>query len=502
MKPSNSIATIFDLSLGSLEKCSDLQNAKTKTTLTLESLALHDLETETCLPTVGKLCVTCRHEIDSPENDYRLHYKTDFHRYNVKRRVAGLAPVTETEFASIVEAADINEIGSLSGSEASTGDGDEPEEGIASSSGPYFRFKLSDGSIYAVWKCVVGPDRQKGLEVEDDTTIRKDTLEMLQIKGGRWAILLLRGGHFAGAVYEISPSNPAKTNFFDRLTVVAHKTFHRYVVRAKAGGKQSSKDATGKLAKSAGSQIRRHNEGALSQDIHMTLKAWKNLLDSCSLILYAAPGSNAQVLLGDETGLPKSDPRVRRIPFVTRRPTASEAQRIVKVLVTVYNGEDEGAEGIQSDTKKKTMKAAEGMSSSAETMTVKLLQDQKRKNKEEEIARQEAARQKKIEKKARQKARQKLEREAVRARVEEEDTSVEKTVEDDEISKALAQLSSMNVQPLKPLTSGSSVRKASSPVVLLSSKPKGQEDGATKRLRLAQAAEARLKALEQQQKLW
>ena len=30
--------------------------------------------------------------------------------------------------------------------------------------------------------------------------------------------------------------------------------------RAKAGGKQSSKDASGKFAKSAGSQIRRYNE--------------------------------------------------------------------------------------------------------------------------------------------------------------------------------------------------------------------------------------------------
>ena len=36
--------------------------------------------------------------------------------------------------------------------------------------------------------------------------------------------------------------------------------FTRCVCRAKAGGKQSSKDATGKFAKSAGSQIRRYNE--------------------------------------------------------------------------------------------------------------------------------------------------------------------------------------------------------------------------------------------------
>lgn len=39
---------------------------------------------------------------------------------------------------------------------------------------------------------------------------------------------------------------------------LAHKTFHRYVVRAKAGGRQSTKDAGGgKTIKSAGSSIRR-----------------------------------------------------------------------------------------------------------------------------------------------------------------------------------------------------------------------------------------------------
>jgi Bacteroidetes VLRF1 release factor len=32
------------------------------------------------------------------------------------------------------------------------------------------------------------------------------------------------------------------------------------VCRAKAGGRQATQDATGRFAKSAGSQIRRHNE--------------------------------------------------------------------------------------------------------------------------------------------------------------------------------------------------------------------------------------------------
>lgn len=42
-------------------------------------------------------------------------------------------------------------------------------------------------------------------------------------------------------------------------------SIHRYVVRAKAGKKQSSKDATGKAAHSAGSSLRRYNEVALKK---------------------------------------------------------------------------------------------------------------------------------------------------------------------------------------------------------------------------------------------
>lgn len=42
----------------------------------------------------------------------------------------------------------------------------------------------------------------------------------------------------------------------------------RYVVRAKAGNKQSSKDRTGRHAHSAGASLRRHNELALKKVSH------------------------------------------------------------------------------------------------------------------------------------------------------------------------------------------------------------------------------------------
>lgn len=84
-------------------------------------------------------------------------------------------------------------------------------------------------------------------------------LRTLHEQGCRWAVILSSGGHFAAAIIECA-TKPKARGFVDIMRVLAHKTYHRYVVRAKAGGRQSSKDATGKYAKSAGSQLRRHNE--------------------------------------------------------------------------------------------------------------------------------------------------------------------------------------------------------------------------------------------------
>ena len=60
------------------------------------------------------------------------------------------------------------------------------------------------------------------------------------------------GGHFAAAIF----SGGEMTN---------HKTFHRYVVRAKRGTAQSVRDGHGNAPKSAGATLRRYNEAALTQ---------------------------------------------------------------------------------------------------------------------------------------------------------------------------------------------------------------------------------------------
>ena len=73
-----------------------------------------------------------------------------------------------------------------------------------------------------------------------------------------------RGGHFAAAAYELQPPPKGSRKADDCVKVLAHRSFHRYVTRRKAGGRQSVADGA-KSIKSAGSSIRRHNEAMLSR---------------------------------------------------------------------------------------------------------------------------------------------------------------------------------------------------------------------------------------------
>lgn len=136
-------------------------------------------------------------------------------------------------------------------------------------------------------------------------------------------VLLARGGHFAGCV-------------FDGTKAVAHKTFHRYVIRAKAGKKQSSKDASGKMAHSAGASIRRYNELALKKEIQDLFLAWKPYFADSSCIFIHAPSNNRQLFFdGDQPYFVCQLNVIRNIPLTVRRPTYKEARRIYGLLTQV-----------------------------------------------------------------------------------------------------------------------------------------------------------------------
>ncbi|XP_071101998.1 tRNA endonuclease ANKZF1-like [Haliotis cracherodii] len=284
------------------------------------------------------------------------HYKSDWHRYNLKLRLKGSKFVCEDEFEKIA-----GDVSSISGSEdesemsdtdTDTGGGrgkskpmaipqhvrgasahsgtDSESEGGLTIEGtarkyPKVYFKNKEGELISVFRCLLyhkkkPPSTQAEL-IATATDLPQKT---------KWAICMTAGGHFAAAVFEGE-------------TLVVHKTFHRYVVRAKRGTAQSSRDSQGNAPKSAGASIRRHNEAALIQEVQDLLTSWSEHLKKCDLIFLRAPSFNRQMFYASKNPpFKKDDVRIRTVPFPTRRPTLNEVKRVHQMLASVECYGEEG----------------------------------------------------------------------------------------------------------------------------------------------------------------
>ena len=306
-------------------------------------------------------CMVCS-EIFEDLSEQRQHFKLDWHRYNLKRKLQGLSRIPEDEFNILVESNSLDgldvlkrkcsevsyddEVESLSGSESEsdsedseisdrkdneiddkTPDSKHDDDVIKQFRHPKI-FVESNRRKYSIYKCILSPK-------EDDmrNVSSKEWLNSIQELPKRlnWAIFMLGGGHFAAAV-------------FDGEQVVAHKTFHCYTVRRKQGGGQSAADnKSGGKHKSAGASLRRYNEASLAQHVQDIVQSWQQeYLSKCHLIFYRAASSNRKILFGSVTGSTKNnpilvnkDPRVRSIPFPTRRATFKELKRVHQCLITI-----------------------------------------------------------------------------------------------------------------------------------------------------------------------
>ncbi|XP_024995936.1 ankyrin repeat and zinc finger domain-containing protein 1-like [Cynara cardunculus var. scolymus] len=292
-------------------------------------------------------CNTCNSSFESL-HDQRSHFKSDFHRFNIKLSIAEKDTVKEEDFDEWISTSSVKDYdtSSISGSE----DEDEDDRefghlsdltrGLLGSKKQKLFLHLPNGELMSFWKCLLLGDSEKALLEhdlswsmnDDDTsfvTLREVTEKLLNViheprDNTHFRVMLLAsGGHFAGCV-------------FDGNSVVAHKTFHRYVTRAKAGKKQSSEDASGKNAHSAGASIRRHNELALKKDIQELLAAWKPYIDASACIFIHAPSHNRQLLFDGQNPCFSCQRNViRRIPLTVQRPTFKEAQRLYKILTQI-----------------------------------------------------------------------------------------------------------------------------------------------------------------------
>ena len=272
-------------------------------------------------------CLACGVTLVSRDEQVS-HYKLDWHRFNLNRKTKGLGPLSEDEFENLG-----GDLSSISGSDSS-----EAEESLAvsatreesecdsnwctsaTSGSPLVTFSSGDDQALAVYRCVLTASKHADNDMDMVELLR--SLKMEQ----HWTVLMEAGGHFAGAV-------------FRGHKVLAHKTFHRYTVRAKRGTVQSVRDNQGGHCKSAGASLRRYNEAALEKDIQELLRSWSDLLEVCSVVFLRSSKYNRKIFVGGRGAtFEKGDKRLRTIPFATRRPTFNEVRRVQERLAVLFEG--------------------------------------------------------------------------------------------------------------------------------------------------------------------
>ncbi|KAJ3193703.1 hypothetical protein HK101_004332 [Irineochytrium annulatum] len=315
----------------------------------------------------AKGCAACGHLTFATTDDQRSHFRSDWHRYNIKRQVKGGLPVTEAAFEELneissIEASDSEEDeearsekgGGVDGRDVDVDDGDGRGWGVSNRTPflhlyvtPGYQLPLPRGALKGIGVEEVAGRGRKALQIykrvlfpkqeEPSSDVELIVKEMERLKNKQpdgkpatWTLLMLGAGHFAGAVFECTPS-PAGED----PKPIAHKTFHRYTTRRKQGGAQSSNDSGKGKANSAGAMLRRYNEQALQQEVQDLLTEWKKYLSSSSIVFVHVPSQSRRIIFFDDSVLSYKDPRIRSFPLITRRPTLGELTRCFVELSSV-----------------------------------------------------------------------------------------------------------------------------------------------------------------------
>lgn len=325
-------------------------------------------------------CTACNVLLGSSE-ERRDHYRSDFHRLNLKRNVEGLLPLTDAEFDRLIENESIE---SLLGSQDSDSDDeddkrskldaimenisletpteDENTVSYMNTKSPYILFKsplLPQNRAFGVYKSIFNEEQ-----------LAQGPLESLKAfssaSSRQSALFMIGGGHFAGAIISHvrrSTKGNAPSQKESRqeqaVNIVVSKTFHRYTTRKKQGGSQSASDNARGKANSAGSSIRRYNEQALVKEVRELLASWSGYLNNCDSIYVRANGpTSRKILVGyEDSPLQNSDRRIRSFPFTTKRATTSQLKKAwvnLSYLLTVEVPKSEKKAAKSVDKTKKT----------------------------------------------------------------------------------------------------------------------------------------------------
>ncbi|KAH7043746.1 hypothetical protein BKA57DRAFT_427909 [Linnemannia elongata] len=285
-------------------------------------------------------CRTCAVPMFASVDKQREHVKSDWHLYNLKQQLLDqqAAPVSFNQFQDMILTATAT---------TTTPSTTAPRKTIQQKSSPSTTSTSMEQQLQEIrrspmlWfsSTLYGTSVQFG--IYKNALTNKGNCDHLLAPATDappryWTMILLGGGHFAGMVVDVrglAKKAHSQGSHARELKIVAHKTFHRYTVRRKNGGAQSSFGA----ANSAGAMVRMYNERALKLEVRELLDAWSDWILQSECVFMHAPGNNKRTVFYEDSIMSRADREghLRSFPFMTRRPTLTELKRAYQELTTV-----------------------------------------------------------------------------------------------------------------------------------------------------------------------
>ncbi|KAG2129057.1 uncharacterized protein EDB93DRAFT_1243473 [Suillus bovinus] len=271
----------------------------------------------------ARACNICLGAIFADVTEQRSHFRSDWHRYNVKIRPEGPA------FAQLVDGLE----DSLSGSASSDESSDNSDavkvlvKKIKRRSRSPSHSEERQIPLTALTWFHSPPSTQFGAEDHSRTCERWTKVGLCL-----WSPEVT----LQAQIVEVSrPVEDSGSYYFCKKTKKKPPNPSRRP-RRKQGGSQSVNDNSKGAAISAGAMLRRYGEQALRDDIRNLLLDWADDIQGCERIWLRASVSNRRIFLDYENCvINKGDDRLRTFPFPTRRPTQSELVRCLLELTQV-----------------------------------------------------------------------------------------------------------------------------------------------------------------------
>lgn len=193
----------------------------------------------------GKSCKYCPNVTFDDLTEFREHHQTPWHIHNQNLCLRSKKPISEEEYL-LCQASDSESDDSDFWDEQEDEKLEDDDEEKAS---PLETFvKLSVGkNMFSIYRSLLFATKTESRSSIVTTQQLRSFIQ--DASNSTWAMFLFKGGKIFIGLYSVHQDKFLKK-----------KLFKKYTERRKQGGSQLLRDKSGKVAKSAGSQIRRQNE--------------------------------------------------------------------------------------------------------------------------------------------------------------------------------------------------------------------------------------------------